>query len=55
MKPAQQIVLLNGNREVLDTIDFTADEFETIQHRKSHSLPAGIYSCLLYTSPSPRD
>jgi len=43
MKPAQQVILLNGNREVLDTIDFTAGEFETIQHRKVHSLPAGIY------------
>ena len=43
LKQAQQVVLLNGNREVLDNIDFTADDFETIEHRKTHSLPAGVY------------
>lgn len=43
MRNAMQLVLLNGNREVLDTVDFTADDFETIAHRKIHSLPAGVY------------
>ena len=42
-RPGQQVVLLNGSREVLDTIDFTATDFETITHRKIHSLPAGVY------------
>ena len=43
MRNSMQLVLLNGNREVLDTVDFTADDFETIAHRKIHSLPAGVY------------
>lgn len=38
-----QIILVNNNREVLDTIDLTSRTFETVEHRKVHKLPKGVY------------